>query len=78
MKPIDPQRIEVVDDAMVPVLRAMTIAQRLAIAFDCNETVRLRLAGHLQTRHPDWTPEQIAQEVARRMLNNSWDEYVPS
>ncbi len=71
MKPIDPQRIEVVDDAMVPVLRAMTMAERLAVAFDCNETMRLRLAGHLMTQHPDWTPEQVNREVARRMLSET-------
>lgn len=71
MKPIDPKRIEVIDDDMVPVLRAMTPAQRLAIAFDCNETMRLRLAGNLMTRHSDWTEEQIALEVARRMLGET-------
>ena len=71
MKPIDPQRIEVVDDCMVPILRAMTMAERLAIAFDCNKTVRLRLAGHLMTQHPDWTTEQVNREVARRMLSGT-------
>ena len=67
--PIDPSKIELPDDRVVAILRGKTIAQRAAIVFECNRTMRLRLAGHLQSRHPDWTDEQIAAEVVRRMLH---------
>ena len=66
--PIDPRKIELLDDAMVAVLRTKTPAERLAMAFDCNRTARLVIAGHLRTQHPDWIEAQIQAEVARRML----------
>jgi hypothetical protein len=71
MKPIAPHQIELLDEATVAALRGKTPAQRLAIAFACNRTMRLRLAGHLKTRHPDWTTEQVQTEVARRMLGGA-------
>lgn len=64
---LDDGQIEVVDDAVAEALRRKTPAQRVAMALDCNETVRLVIAGYLRTRHPDWGDRQIAAEVARRM-----------
>jgi len=71
MKPIKPQSIELLDDVMVDVLRTKTPTERLAVAFDCNRFVRLRLKGHFATRHPHWTPEQIAAAVAERLLHGT-------
>ncbi|MGQ0633153.1 MAG: hypothetical protein ACT4QC_00970 [Planctomycetaceae bacterium] len=68
---MDIRRIEVVDDAIAEILRRKTPAERLAMAFDCNRTVRLRLKGHLRSVHPDWTDAQIAAEVARRVLRGA-------
>lgn len=64
----DPSRIEVLEPEWAAVLRSKSPAERLAIAFDANRTMRLRIAGHLQTVHPEWTDEQVSSEVARRML----------
>jgi len=61
-------RIEVVDDAIAAILRKKTPAERLALAFDCNRTVRLRLTAHFQSVHPEWSDTQVAAEVARRIL----------
>ncbi|HEX4145054.1 MAG TPA: hypothetical protein VHY91_16225 [Pirellulales bacterium] len=66
-RPIDPRTIELPDDRVVAILRGKAIAERAAIVFACNRTMRLRLAGHLRTRHADWSDEQIAAEIARRM-----------
>jgi hypothetical protein len=63
----DAARIELLDPAMVAVLRGKTPAERLAIAFAANRTMRLRLEGHLRTRHPDWSDQAIQREIARRM-----------
>lgn len=68
---LNAMQIEILDDAVVDVLRRLTPAQRLAAVFDCNRTWRLRLAGHLRTRHPDWSDDQIAAEVARRMARGA-------
>ena len=48
---IELRNIELIDDQMEALLRTKTPAERLAISFDCNRTMRL-LAGHRRTRHP--------------------------
>jgi hypothetical protein len=58
--------IELLDEAMVEVLRRKTPAERVAMVFDAEQTMRLMLETHLQWRHPDWSAEQIAREIARR------------
>jgi len=68
---LDPRKIELLDDAMVTVLRAKTPAERLAMAFDCNRTARLIIAGHLRARHPAWTEKQVQAGVAGRMLDGA-------
>jgi hypothetical protein len=68
---MDIGRIEVVDDAIAEILRRKTPAERLAIAFDCNRTVRQRLDAHLRSVHPDWSDAQIAAEIARRILRGT-------
>ena len=47
MRRIDPRNIEVVDDDMAEVFRAMTGAQRLKIANDMFESARRMIASHL-------------------------------
>jgi hypothetical protein len=39
--------------------------------FAANRTMRLRLEGHLRSRHPDWDDPAIFQEIARRMSGGS-------
>ncbi len=39
--------------------------------FAANRTVRLRLEGHLRTRHPDWGNQAVMQEIARRMIGGT-------
>ena len=63
----DAYRVERMDEATLQMLRSKSPAERLAIAFDCNRAMRLRLEGHIRTRHPDWDAAQVAAEVARRM-----------
>ncbi len=63
---VDPRRIEVLDDAIVELLRRKTPAERVAMAFDAERTMRLLLESHLRSRHPDWDEDGIAKEIARR------------
>jgi hypothetical protein len=58
--------IELLDDAMVEVLRRKTPTERVAMVFDAERTMRLMLETHLRWRYPDWDAEQIASEIARR------------
>lgn len=66
-QPLDPRRIELPDERVIAILRRKSVAERIELAFDCNRTYRLRLEGHLRTRHPRWTDAEIAREIARRM-----------
>jgi len=68
---LDPGQIEVVDDAVADVLRRKTPAERIAMIFDANDTMRLIIEGGLRTQHGEWSDEEVAAEVARRMLGES-------
>jgi hypothetical protein len=70
-KVIDPKRIEVVDDAVAEILRRKTPAERIALGFAANRTVRLVVEGGIRSNHPDWDDERVRAEVARRMLNGT-------
>ena len=64
---LEEYRVERMDEATLEMLKSKTPAERLAIAFDCNRTMRLRLEGHIRTYHPDWDGAQVAAKIARRM-----------
>ena len=66
---IDPSRIELVDDAVIEILRTKTPAELLEMAFAANRTIRMVIAGALKTDHPEWDEKTIQAEVARRMLD---------
>jgi hypothetical protein len=59
--------IELLDDAMVEVLRRKTPTERVAMVFAANRTMRLRLEGHFRSVHPDWDTPTVMREIARRM-----------
>jgi hypothetical protein len=59
--------IELLDEAVVEVLRRKTPVERVAMIFAANRTMRLRLEGHLRTRHPEWDDQTVMQEIARTM-----------
>ncbi len=66
-----PPCIELLDEAMVEVLRRKTPAERVAMVFDAERTWLLMLQTKLRAEHPEWTTEQIDQEIARRRLSAS-------
>lgn len=68
---LDAGQIEVVDDAVVEVLRAKQPWERVAMIGQANRTMRALLEGHLRTWHPDWSDEQIKREVGRRLLRGT-------
>jgi hypothetical protein len=60
-------RIETLDPDMVAVLAAKTGAERLAIAAAMFRAARRMLSSELAAMHPEWSAEQVAAEVARRL-----------
>lgn len=69
--PLDPRRIELLDPTVVAILKTKTPAEKLAMAFASNRLVRLRLAGHFRTIHPDWSDSEVNAAVARRVVNGT-------
>jgi hypothetical protein len=63
--------IEVVDDEMARVLRAMTGAERLRIASGMYAAARRMLLSSLAAEHPDWDPRQVSEETARRLSHGA-------
>ncbi|MDZ4847673.1 MAG: hypothetical protein SGI77_00120 [Pirellulaceae bacterium] len=59
--------IEVMDNEMACILREKTEVERLRIANRMWKSARVILRGAIRTEHPDWTIEQVNQEIARRI-----------
>jgi hypothetical protein len=68
---LDDGQIEVLDEAVAEALRHKTPAQRVDMICACNRTMRLLIAGHILTGHPDWSKARVSAEVARRMLRGT-------
>ena len=64
-------RIEVIDRTYAAILAAKTPTERVAIIDDAYRTARVIVAAGARHRHPEWTDEQIAAEVAFRIANGS-------
>ena len=60
-------RIEILDEAIVEVLRRKSPAERMEMALAANRLVRMRLEGHLCSLHPEWNAKRIQEEIARRV-----------
>lgn len=65
--PIDPRRIEVIDDVSAAILRKMSGAERLDMGRRMFRSMRAELVHFLRTQHPEWSEEQVRREVARRV-----------
>jgi hypothetical protein len=64
---LDDEQIEVVDDAVAEVLRRKTPAERVAMIGGMNRLARQLLAAQVRWRHPEWSQDQVAAGVARRL-----------
>ncbi|MCX7423131.1 MAG: hypothetical protein NT013_26840 [Planctomycetia bacterium] len=68
---LDDGQIEVVDPFVAKCLRERTIAERVAMVFDANRTMRGLIEARLRMDRPSWSDQQIAAEIARRMLHGT-------
>ena len=67
--PLDPSKIEVMDERMAEVYRNKTPAERLAIAHGMWRYARERIEATVRREYPDWDRQAVNGEVARRLLN---------
>jgi hypothetical protein len=68
---VDPRRIEVVDRKVADILRTKTPAEKVEMMLEAAEVAREMLAARISYEHGDWTPSEVAAEVARRILDGS-------
>lgn len=68
---LEARHIEVMDERVAAIYRAMPTWQKGEIIADAHDTMRALLEGRLLTEHPDWTQEQINAEIARRLLGDA-------
>jgi len=68
---LDLERIEVIDDSMVRVLRAMDGPERLRIADKMFTFARELIASSIRAAHPEWDDPRIAAETARRLSHGA-------
>lgn len=69
-KPLSPRRqpvVEVVDEIMVPILRAKTEAERFEMAAQMWRFARDTYVALARAQHPAWSAEQVQREAARRL-----------
>lgn len=64
---LDPRSVEIVDEDVARILRTKTGAERLQIAFGMYMSARRMLTHMLTADHPDWTEDQVREEVGRRL-----------
>ena len=64
---LDPRNVEIVDEDVARILRTKTGAERLRIAFGMWASARRMLKSMLTADHPDWSEEQVREEVGRRL-----------
>jgi hypothetical protein len=65
------QRIEMIDDAMVEVLRQKTDAERFAMIDQMWRFARDLIRNNLRRDHPEWSEDQIQRETARRLSHGA-------
>ena len=58
--------VELADEDLVASLRAMTPEQRLQSAAKKAAYFRKMLQSQLESLHPEWTPDRVRTEIARR------------
>ena len=69
LRPLDPRRIEVIDDATAACLRAMPPHKRVEAVLEMFETgLDLARCG-VRHAHPDWSADQIEQAARQRVCD---------
>jgi hypothetical protein len=68
---LEARHIEVVDPQMAAIYREMSTEQKGLIVAEAHETMRAMLKARIQFDHPDWSPQAVDREIARRLLGDA-------
>ncbi len=63
--------VEVIDEQMVEILRQKTIAEKIAMVGAAHRTARNLIRCGVKMQHPEWTEQDVHDEVLRRLLNGT-------
>jgi hypothetical protein len=63
--------IDMVDDQTVEILRQRGSAGRLEMAFGMWRSAREIITSILVSEHPEWSEDEVASEVARRLSHGA-------
>ena len=63
--------IETIDDQTAEILRLRGPAERLEMAFGMWRSAREIITSILVAEHPDWSEDEVASEVARRLSHGA-------
>ncbi len=66
-----PTSIDTVDAQTVDILRQRGVGGRLEMAFSMWRSARDIITAILVSQHPDWSDDQVAAEVARRLSHGA-------
>ena len=64
---LDDGQIEVMDEAMVPILRARTGTDRVQMGMQMFRLARETILASIHRQHPAWSEHQIREELIRRL-----------
>ena len=67
----DIRRIEVIDEATANMFRRMSPGQRLRMGLRAGVAARRMVEAGVRHQHQEWSPEQVREEVLRRMSGGS-------
>lgn len=68
---LDVCRIKVLDPSVAAILRKMPVADKVEMIQRLNRIVRQRLTERIRAEHQDWTADDIAAEVAHKLLDGN-------
>ena len=67
----DPRRIELLDPAIVVILKTKTPAEKLAMVFDAHQFAFDVQCSQFRAAHPDWSDHDSRMAVVRRFSRGS-------
>jgi hypothetical protein len=62
----DLPRFDIIDRKSAEFMRRLSGVERIRLACALGDGLRRMVRHHLETQHPDWSDEQIRQEMMRR------------
>ena len=68
---LDRGQIEVLDDALVDVIRRKTPAERIEMIAAAHRTARHLIAAGVRQQHPEWDDQRVHTEVLKRLTHGA-------